>query len=255
MGFININSKDFVNKALIIAGLLTILTGTLTYYTGEKQVRSDPASKFSSPMLALELSSTKNELLDVLGRSPTTEEIKNRKALNLQNFYDSFFLLTYPCFLALLFLFFFKANDDTPYREMLLGAGLSLCFIMLVSNIFENTQIYKLTTVFSLESIKKSTLVNLIISSRVKFAAIFISSMVIACSYVIYTQYNKNRIPKILLQLFSAFFMISGFTGFIFIVIKQANPFVENSMIYTATAWLLALVHISTLTLFGKKDI
>lgn len=255
MAFGNINSKDFINKALIIAGILTILTACFTYYAGKKNIQAGAESKFSSPMIALELSSTKDEVLNIMGRSLSTEIIKSRKALNLQNFYDSIFLFTYPFFLALVFLFFYKANVNTPYREMIMGLGLALCFIMFISNIFENTQIYKLTTAFSVNTINESTLSKLIISSRLKFTAIFMSCMVLAGNYIILIFHDRYLAPKLLLQLYAALYMASGITGYLSVVIKGANFFVENCLVYVAVCWLLTLVHVLTITLFGKKAV
>ena len=204
-------------------------------------------------MLELQLSSSKNEILLVLGNSPDENEIRLRKSLNTQNFYDTFFLFCYPVFLIFVFVFFYKSNRNTPYRELIMGLGLSLCFFMTASDLYENSLIYKITSVFSEYGINESTLNGLVISSRVKFVSVFLSCLVLAGNYIIYTHHKKNTAPFTLLYFYAAIYMLTGLSGYFSIVLKKANFFVENCLVYVAVCWLLTLIHVATITLLRKK--
>lgn len=255
MGLGKINSQNFTINTLIIAALLTAFTAALAFSHGKDLPDIKSSSRFQSQMLELQLASSEDEVLQVLGSSPGSDEIRLRKKLNLQNFYDSFFLFCYPVFVALVFLFFYKSNRNTPYRELIMGLGLSLCFFMLLSDLYENTLIYKITSVFSEQNLYETTLNSLIISSRVKFASLFLSCLVMAGNYIIYSVHKTNTAPVTLLYFFAAFYMISGLSGYFSIVIKSANFFVENCMVYVAVCWLLTLMHIVTIAFFKKKKI
>lgn len=250
MSFCNINSKKFIAKILFLAGILTIFFSLVTFYMGKDQIKLNPESKFSSPMIELEFSASKLEVLNVIGSSNSRQEIINRKSLNLQNYYDGYFLLSYSFFVIMIFLFFYNSNRYFPYGEMILGVGLSLSLIMLFSDIIENTQIYKLTSSFSENSIKTDTLTKLIISSRVKFTAIFISCMVISCNYLIYCRKSSNIILKTIFTTIAVLYFICGISGYFSIIIKEFNYSIDNSITLLIICWTLTFIHSLLLMLF-----
>ncbi|MGH7884609.1 MAG: hypothetical protein ACRENO_02800, partial [Thermodesulfobacteriota bacterium] len=106
----NFISKEFVIKVLFFAGVFIILTSILTTYLEKQQIDLKNSSSFSSIMLELELASTKSELLNVLGSSTSVHGEKERKAVNLQNFYNTYLYFSYSVFILLIFLFFYKIN-------------------------------------------------------------------------------------------------------------------------------------------------
>ncbi len=252
MIFCNKSSEKFVVKMLFLAGILTICTSILTAYMGKDQVTLDSKSKFSFPIYELELATSKSDVLSVIGYSKSEKELKNRKAINLQTYYDAYLVFSFSTYFALIFLFFYRFNTGLPFKEMMFATGLALSFMIFLSDIVENTQILKLISSFSYDNISDKTLTSLMISSRIKFAAVFISSMIIAFNYLVYCRRKKNLTIKTALTAVSVLYMITGISGFFSITVKNFNYLVETSIILLIICCVLTFMHTIFLILTEK---
>lgn len=244
-------SKEFAIKVLFFVGISIILTSFLTTYLEKQQKDLNNSSSFSSLMLEIELASTKSELLDILSSQAIEDD---GKALNLQNFYNTYLYFSYSVFILLIFLFFYKINTHFSYSEMIFGAGLALSFIILAGNLVENIHIHKLASDFFSGNIDENNLTKLIISSRVKFTAIFISSMLIFCNYLIYCRKKRNIFTRVIFTVLAVLYLISGISGYFAVVLKDINYFVENSLQLMILCWIATIIHSAYLLIFENKD-
>jgi hypothetical protein len=227
---------------VVILGALTIVSVVLMVAAGG-YIPAREGSEFSSPMVEFELALTPAEVLAVLD-SPST-----RAVLDANNRWDFFFMTCYSLLHCCFFLYMASLNrlrQRARFRSgMFIYAGFALSATMFVGDIIETRQLLRLSTAVTVENVFDLGLKTLIVSTRIKWAALFVASILLGLAAAGYS----GRSPLILL---SVLFASAGTVGLMSLLHAPARPLCELASTMMALAWLWLLAH-AALSAFGRR--
>jgi len=204
-----------------------------------------PGSAYQSPMLEFELALTPAEILAVLD-SPATRSI-----LDANNRWDFLFMTLYSLMHAAFFLYAASLNrlrQRVRFRSaFFIYFGFALSAIMFIGDVLETRQLLSLSNAVTEEDVLQLGLKWLIVTTRIKWAALFVASMLLGLSTAAYF----GRTPGILL---SVLFASAGTLGLMSLIHAPARPLCELATTLMALAWLWLLVH-AGITAFRKARV
>lgn len=229
---------------VVLAGILTLLSVGLMVGVGGA-LAPRPGSAYQSPMLEFELALTPAEILAVLD-SPATRSI-----LDANNRWDFLFMTLYSLMHAAFFLYAASLNrlrQRVRFRSaFFIYFGFALSAIMFIGDVLETRQLLSLSNAVTEEDVLQLGLKWLIVTTRIKWAALFVASMLLGLSTAAYF----GRTPGILL---SVLFASAGTLGLMSLIHPPARPLCELATTLMALAWLWLLVH-AGITAFRKARV
>jgi len=126
-------------KTLGIWGLVTLFIGVALSFVYPLPTASLPAG-FHSPVLAFEFAHSTEDVYQIFGQEANAQQAGIRYKMDLGNTIDFLFMVVYSSFL----MFFFRlASRDRKRR--LFYVGVFFAFIALVSDIYENIQLFQIS--------------------------------------------------------------------------------------------------------------
>lgn len=220
---------------VLLSGILIIISlSVIMIFGGNPAPAEFPnAPGFNSAIYWFELIHTPEEVFQVLGRPGTEIGQVLRDSIDKINKYDYLFMLFYSIFYASLFyMLYLIANKN----KIILYSGLILCVVMLIGDAYENILLFKLSSYGSIEEIQAGTVFSLKIWTRIKWTAIFISSMLASYNYIIYFGRSAALILPVL-------YIICSVIGLISISVFDLRFFLEFSSNLLGLCWLISIIH------------
>jgi len=195
---------------------------------------------FAQAIFFFEMAQSPDEIRQVLGEPSAVNGIHIRKVMDAVNTYDYIFMLFYPMLFAALFIFLrslirFKGHDVKYLREMVY-AGIALAAIMVLSDMFENTLLFKISAYQSISGISRDLINTLQVATRIKSGAISLAGLILSFLYASY--FGKSW--KLLLP---ALYCIASAAGFIAISVSSARYILETSATAGGILWLVSAIH------------
>lgn len=218
---------------VVFLGTLTMISVVLMVGVGG-HIPPREGSAYSSPMVEIELALTPAEVLAVLD-SPAT-----RLLLDSNNRFDFLFMSAYSLFHVCLFLYVASLNRSRQRRRFrgatFLYFGFALCALMFLGDLVETIQLLKLSKATREEDVLSAGLKTLIVSTRVKWAALFVASILLGLSTAAYA-------GRSLLILLSVLFASAGSVGLMSLIHPAARPLCELATTMMAIAWIWLFGH------------
>lgn len=222
-----------IGALVVVVGLLTLASVALMIGLGGA-LAPRPGSAYQSPMVEFELALTPAELLAVLD-SPAT-----RATLDANNRWDFLFMTLYSLLHAAFFLYAASLNRLRQRLRFRSSAfiyfGFGLAAAMFLGDVLETRQLLSLSAAVTEQDAIQLGLKWLIITTRVKWAALFVASMLLGLATAAYF----GRTPGILL---SVLFASAGTLGLMSLIHAPARPLCELATTLMALAWVWLLVH------------
>lgn len=224
-----------------LAGLLTVVSATgMSLFGGTFQPR--PGSAYKNPIVEFELVLSAQEVFDVLLEPNSVEGKSIRFKMDRINYADYVFMVCYSGFIACVFLFLGALNRSASRPifsgNRFINIGLSLAVLMLLGDAVENVQLLRLTNVSAVGEVESSVLNLLIIFTRIKWIALFASSLLLGLAYASYLGRSFGVIISFL-------YCIGGAIGLIAMIVPSARPLAEIGMPLMAIGWIATLGHAS----------
>lgn len=224
---------------VVLSGLLTLITAIgMSLYGGLMKPR--PGSQFQNPIVEFELVLSAQEVFDVLLDPGSAEGKTLRAQMDRVNYADYVFMLCYSVFNACMFLFLGALNrtKSSPYfaSNRFINLGLTLAILMLLGDAIENVQLLRLTNYQTPQEIGASLLNLLIVFTRIKWVALFGSSVLLGMAYAAYLGRSFGVIVTF-------FYCIGGALGLVSMAVPAARPLAEIGTSLMAVGWIVTLVH------------
>ena len=240
----NLSPENRARRGALLVTITGILTARLfvimVIYAGSnpKPYTHPNQPGFNQAMIWLELAADLGEVNLILGPPDDARGKAIRGALDRANYVDFAFMIAYSALMFCLFIFTHILCRNAG--RGLLGAtgalklGMLLALIMYVGDVAET--ILLLIVTGPPDQIGADIVLYLNIATRVKWAAIFIASLMLGAGYAAYFRFSAGTIIALA-------FSICGMLGMMGIIVQSARPLVEAASGLLAVAWFASLAH------------
>ncbi len=243
----------------MLTGVATVITAAVMFVVPgavPTPATSGHASKFTNSILWFELAKDADEVFAVLGPSSDPNGINRREIVDAVNRWDFGFMVAYSSFFGALAIFVWTLNRGRRFWNGfgVVGVGAILATIMLVGDVFENSQLLRLTGFETASDIPAEIMRELNIWTRVKWGAIFAESALLAWGFTVYfLRPGASRFQRAGL-IVPFLFAATALIGTPSLIVGSIRYWLEFGSVFLIPAWLLSLMHGSMILVKGEAS-
>ncbi len=195
---------------------------------------------FTQAIFFFEFLNNPQEVQLALGDPKTDEGKSIRQAMDALNTYDFLFMVLYPLLIAVLILFLHKKiiyeGYEISQNRLLMWMGAIFAVLMCLSDLYENIQLFKISSFISLSAISDDLIGTLRVTTRIKNITIGGGTLILIYFYTVY--FKKSW--KLLLPLI---YLISVLISVVAITFSSQRYLIEVAATLGMFGWLVSTIH------------